>query len=236
MNMDLQMLSNLSRYATPEVVTVFGALISLWVGWKIASKSFGVLFTFLRKFSFAGLMAAILCISGFGAAGLGFGEICQAIFTTTPQEHSEGIDNQRLQNIATDSKDSATAEAVLEYAYNREISKNNPQFAAIYDLAKKQMAHGNKETSAEHAKIIISLIELAKETEKHKNQENLIASIDKSFVPPKLNHIEGNDAPVFEPEQPKKMSVPWAMSLLGIGISLLICAETIDTKNRNSQI
>jgi len=116
----------LGQYATKEVLTVMGALVTAWLGWKAAKGSYGMVASIAKKASFMGLASAAMLAVGLGAAGLGIGEL-----NSRPPVKEEtnvvGLSNHDLLKIVGNEKASPElVKAILEYAKARDKSDNKP--------------------------------------------------------------------------------------------------------------
>lgn len=116
----------LGQYATKEVLTVMGALVTAWLGWKAAKGTYGMVASIAKKASFMGLASAAMLTVGLGVAGLGIGEL-----NSRPQVKEEtnvvGLTNDDLLEIVDNEKASPElVKAILEYAKARDKSDSKP--------------------------------------------------------------------------------------------------------------
>jgi hypothetical protein len=116
----------LGQYATKEVLTVMGALVTAWLGWKAAKGSYGMVASIAKKASFMGLASAVMLAVGLGAAGLGIGEL-----NSRPEVKEEtnvvGLTNNDLLKIVNNEKASPElVKAILEYAKARDKGDSKP--------------------------------------------------------------------------------------------------------------
>lgn len=125
----------LGQYATKEVLTVMGALVTCWLGWKAAKGSYSLVAGIAKKASFMGLASAGMLAVGLGAAGLGVGELYSR--PEIQQDQSVvGLTNKDLLQIVNNEKASPElVKAILEYAKVRDREPN--QYSSHPSMAKK---------------------------------------------------------------------------------------------------
>ena len=110
----------LGQYATKEVLTVMGALVTAWLGWKAAKGSYSMVASIAKKASFMGLASAAMLAVGLGAAGLGVGELYSRPEIQEDQS-VVGLSNKDLLRIVSNEKASPElVKAILEYAKARD--------------------------------------------------------------------------------------------------------------------
>lgn len=219
--MELQTLTSIGRYATPEVITVVGALFTAWIGWKIAAKSFGLISALAQKASFIGLVTAILCVSGFSSIGLGVGELAHWIYQKEPIEK---MDNGHLVEIAARGGNSELAETILAYAQQRDLPADDNEFLALYELARKTSKEElTTEDREAKTKVLLGLIELAKAKQGQSNDQLVSLS---NYTPTKNVSYDFKTEPVVTPPTLSMLpiSAPIAVTLIGFGIGLLCCS------------
>lgn len=118
----------LSRYATPEVLTVFGTLAVAALGYKVShvllSKSIGIVGSIAQKVGIAGVIATLFAVAGLGGAGVGFGDLV-ARWSATPRVHSVGVENAALATMIEKCPNPEMVRTVLEYARNRDGDRDD---------------------------------------------------------------------------------------------------------------
>lgn len=223
--MNFELLSNLSRFATPEVAQVIGCLFTAWIGWKVAAKGFGLISNLAQRVSFIGLASAVFCFAGLGSMGLGVGELASRWLYSTPSVKAKSVDglkNSDLNTLAQYAKDEATTNAVLNYARQRDGLVKDSEFAAMQQLVEKQLRNSSGDSESNN-KLLMSLIEYAKEAKKNAPQEPL--TLQKNDTPVMFaSYKESYDGKAV-PEIVKDnnyLSVPAAFSLMGVGIAFVI--------------
>lgn len=222
----LQFLTAVGRYATPEVMTVLGALFTAWVGWKVAAKSFGLISGMAQKVSFIGLVAAVLCISGLGSVGLGIGEVAYRWFKTDPSV-GVGVSNEQLVQLAEKGSNTSSTEAVLAYAQQRDLPLNNDKFQAIYQLAQKHaMSTVSLPNREEQTKVLLALVDLAKQEQQKPYDQNPNGQIQLASLENNILKIAPKEAAALQATKPKEslMSLPMALALVGAGVGLICCS------------
>jgi hypothetical protein len=235
--MDLQTISLIGKYATPEVMTVFGALATAWIGWKVMAKGIGLVSMLSQKLSFMAMVSFFLVVSGFGTMGLGGGELLSRMFHYWGTEVKSSMSNADLKELAKDSKDQSTADLVLGYAVQRDLSLNRNEFGAIYHLAQKEMlTKGTPAEKEQSAKILLALVDLAKSQQKDSRPQEQLVSLDKGFLPSVRSSYDFiNETPIATaaPELKNKdtlLSMPFSFCLLGIGAALAVCGVSVSNK------
>jgi len=203
--------NNLSQYATTEVITVLAALATAWAGWKVASKSFGVVKNFTQKASFMGLAAAVMLVSGLGVGGLGLGEI----MSRGTDGSQKGITNSQLESLVANGE--VTQEeltTILAYVNHRD-SQNGLSNEEIMQLVQK--------TDGEQLKAILAYISSRDGTSSRPAKPLMVAYDGSPFgsdegSPYKIESAEG--ASVQNGESMMTLPYAYALALMGVGLSL----------------
>lgn len=188
----------LQQFATKEVLTVIGGLVTAWVGWKAASKSLGFVSGIAKKATFMGLAAATMFMVGLGATGLGIGEL-QTRPESGPVAKKVGLSNDDLLKIVRNEHPNPDiVKAVLEYAKDRDnkVNKEKTEVASL--------KIGNKV-------IPVSLT------------ENYDDSVSVTQVGPIDTKVEESVMPV-----------PYAWSLIGLGLASAISSIAIFRNRYNT--
>lgn len=128
----------LGQYATKEVLTVLGALVTAWLGWKAAKGSYSMVASIAKKASFMGLASATMLAVGLGAAGLGVGELYSRPAIQEDQS-IVGLSNKDLLKIAANKEaNPELVKAILEYAKSRDKA---PQPAKVEQAGNTKVAY-----------------------------------------------------------------------------------------------
>ncbi len=224
--MNWDTLTLISRYATPEVITVFGAIFTAWLGWKVAAKGIGLVSGMAQKVSFLGLTAAILAITGLGGMGVGFGEL--ASHRAEKQTKIEtNVENEMLVKIAEKSQTPEIAAEILDYARDRDSKISDPQLMATIRMVKQinHQAMNDKEFESNN-RLMIAFLEYLKAT---KNAEQKLVTLNRgvSFQQNDFGSPVTLDPPEILEKVPLKssmMSYSQAYALIGIGFGAFVCA------------
>lgn len=226
--------SVLGRFATPEVITVFGSLAVAWVGWKLAGKSFSLIGALASavasRASFAGLTAAILFITGGGGFGIGTGEVVARISDSPSKPDKTGMTDDNLIKLAEKCHDKELVKLVTDYARVRDGDRTTEDariLAVLVERAQGRDGNGDRENKA-----LIAYMEYlkARETTKTKRADVSTALVLSTTgvvadVPEGERLIE--DAKTKGAEPPKasasRMNLPTSLGLMGGGLALLIC-------------
>jgi hypothetical protein len=131
--------SNLGKYATPEVLTVLGALAAAVIGYKVCGKCFNTLSGLAQKTGILGLAAAILFVTGVGGAGLGAGELLCRVTNGPSTPAKKGLSDNDLAKLAEKCHDRDMAILLLDYAKARDGQDENEDVRILTALVTKQL-------------------------------------------------------------------------------------------------
>ena len=162
----MDIVSGLAKYATPEVLTVVGALFTAWIGWKAASKGMGLVGGFIQKCSFLGLTAAVLFVAGLGSTGVGMGEVVARISDSPKSDRDVGITDENLIKMAEKCHDKEVAKVYLAYAQQRD-AKNKGKSSNAADT--ERLAQLIEKTTHENKDAVVALIKLMQAREEREN-------------------------------------------------------------------
>lgn len=198
----MDIVSGIAKYATPEVLTVVGALFTAWIGWKAASKSMGLVGGFIQKCSFLGLTAAVLFVAGLGSTGVGMGEVVARISDSPSKERDVGITDDNLIKMAEKCNDKELAKVYLAYAQQRD-AKNKGRTSTAADT--ERLAQLVEKATPENREAVVALIKLMQAREERENGQKTATttSTDAALVSTTLL-TTGIDSP--PPEKTAKAS------------------------------
>lgn len=142
-------LFSLPKYLTKETITVVGFIATAWIGWKVAAKTFGLISAAAVKFSFVGLTAAVMFMTGIGGLGWSIGDLASRLEPST--ENKIGLDNSDLKSLAE--HDANTVQGILDYAKVRDSSTTEIKAQTLADMV--TMANDqNREAIVEYLKLL----------------------------------------------------------------------------------
>jgi len=122
----------LSQYATKEVFTVIGAIVTTWIGWKTAKGTCSMVVGIAKRASFLGITSAILLAAGLGTTGLGIGELKSR---PTNETESTGFSNYDLVKVMkTEYSNPELVKEVLRYAESRDVSAKQINSDTVFRL------------------------------------------------------------------------------------------------------
>jgi hypothetical protein len=198
----------IGQYATKEVLTVIGALVTVWVGWKAAKGTYGMVAGLAKRASFLGLASAMMLAAGLGAAGLGVGEL----YSRPSSGESKGLSNKDLLKIA-----------LVDHRLNDETIKELLKYAEKRD---------SKETLDSSVEKLIHESKTAESTTKtlYKVEEGKLIPV--VFEEPifRKQYEELTIDPVKEAADTAEesiVSIPVAWSLIGLGFAASLSGLTV---------
>lgn len=221
----LQVISAIGRYATPEVLTVLGALGCLALGWKITLGSLNMIARLASKAGVLGVTAAMLVIGGVGGTGLGIGELVCRFTNSEPTPKAKGVDNSTLLTMAEKCKDSKEmADLLLKYAERRDTN-GEINDAALAQIVLTKTTADNKEAVA----AFINYLKSKRDRHLTGSTGTLVASRDNTIpVSFTSDEFEVSDkskttTPTVKENKDSLMSIPASLAFIGLGIGSVIC-------------
>lgn len=226
----IQILSTVGKYATPEVITVFGALLTAWVGWKVAAKSIGLIGAFAQKASFVGLTAAVLFVAGLGGAGVGTGELVARITNSPSKAEKTGLSDEKLLQLAKDCHNTDTAKLITDYARARD-GQGNEDVQILAKLVEKQMTDRSNFDKDGNNTALVAFLEYLKAKEVNKSAKTkldntLVQTVSLTTTDGTVPVSLDNPPSLAEPQAKNKdslLSIPVSLGLIGCGIASCIC-------------
>lgn len=201
-----------SQYVTKEVISVLALLVTAWMGWKAASKSFSFVAGVARKASYTGIAATGLLAAGLGATGLGIGELWSR--PSLDSTNAVGIDDDKLLKVATDpNTDEAIVKEVLTYASKRD-ERTSQKMQDKSDLAFVLKINDDGTLRAEKTSVVNAGLEIP------------IAPP----TPAPLTEDEIQVEPVVEAAltaEESLVTIPIAWMLIGLGLAGSIAGTTV---------
>lgn len=194
-----EVVSTLAKFATPEVLTVLGALFTAWVGWKAASKTYGLATAFAQKCSFLGLTAAILFVAGLGSVGVGTGECVARISDSPSKERDVGIADDKLIQMAEKCNDKEMAKVILAYAQLRDAKNKGKGQGADAE----RLAGLVERTTPENKEAVVALIKYMQAREERESGQRTLTSQEQALVSTTLLTTG------IESEKPVTRTTPW---------------------------
>jgi len=194
----------LSQYATKEVLTVIGALVTAWIGWKTAKGTYSMVAGVAKRASFLGLASAVLLAAGLGTTGLGIGEL-NSRPTTEAEAETIGMSNYDLLRIIKSNKVSP------------EIVKEVLRYAEIRDVSEKELSKINSDTvfRLEEGKLIP-------------------VSLDNSVLPVPYEEITIDPVKESSINAEESIvSIPVAWGMIGLGFASTICGLSVFLTRHN---
>lgn len=223
-----EVFQSLSKFATPEVITVFGALAFAWVGWKATSKmaSLGgsLVGSLAQKAGFLGVTAAILFITGLGTTGVGVGElVCRA--TNSPSASKDkGVPDVTLTALAEKCHDNEMAKLILDYARVRDGDVGSEDVRILQRLIEKQMGQTKNDQDREaNAKTLTVFIDYLSKRESNRGKEDKADKYtNTSFVSTTGEEPKKGILPAIQAaftNRDSVLSLPWSIGLIGLGLA-----------------
>jgi hypothetical protein len=240
-----EILQQLSKYATPEVITVFGALLVAGLGWKAAQKSAGLLGSVAQKAGFLGVTAAILFMTGVGSTGLGVGELVCRVTNSPSNPKDKGINDEKLLQLAEKCHDKDMAKLLMDYARVRDGDTGNEDVRVLTSLIERQMTNCSTEKDREaNAKSLNTFIEYLSARERNKNG-TATAVLNKESLVSLTTTVPGE--PTIQPKEHPSLfakltnndsllSIPWAVGLIGLGIGGIFCGVVCHRVNKKGTV
>lgn len=227
--MNYEILQYVGRFATPEVFTVIGALLTAWIGWKVTSKTIGLFGALAQKASFLGLTAAILFITGIGTTGLGIGELAARWGASPSKPDKLGMNDSMLTVLTEKCHDKEMAKLILDYTRLRDADPKAEEMRTVTQLIERNMGAGLGEKEREaNARALSSFMDYLKVREENKSPQKgvMVASTsnDTSLLA-NIKSLPETNAPTTPVKENKDslLTIPISLSLVGMGIGAAIC-------------
>lgn len=200
------------KLVTPELVTVVGALVTAWIGWKAAAKSFGLVSGLLQKTSFLGIVSIVLFIGGLGTTGVGIGEIA-SISNSSEKAVKKGIPDSTLYHMIQNCSNEKSIKLAIEYAKVRDGDMTESDRAVVEII--KEMKEKGKDVDN---KVMIAFIEYLKTKDaQYLNQTTPISYSQENFeFHPQANLTNKNQIGL-------NLGMPASAGMIGFGIGMLVC-------------
>lgn len=214
--------TTISKYLTPEVLTVLAVLICAALGWRVTKGGLNLIGALATRAGFVGMTAAILFIGGIGSTGLGVGEIVCRISNAETTPKDKGIRDADLLKLAEKCQDKETAKILLEYARVRDGDKANEDVRILSVMVDKQVANnGDKDNKA-----LVAFIDYLKAKEQTKQtrtrlRDTLVSTNgeDSTFPDESVAKVETK----VIPNKDSMVSIPTSLAMIGLGIGSTLC-------------
>lgn len=183
-----------SQYATPEVLTVFGALFAVFIGYKVTAKTVGLVAGIAKNFSFLGLTAAVLFMAGLGSTGIGVGELVGR-YNDSPSNTDQrvGVSDADLVKLAGTTQDKDITKTILDYANTRD-GKNKRNGHDI-----ERLAALIEKTTPDNKEAVVALINYMKAKEERKSLDAATTVASTTLLTSTLSDSKDRDQPGIAP-------------------------------------